>query len=292
MPPQAARPLAGRRPARRSTWRGSTPFTECDAPRGRLGGTPSRTGGTPALPVVRRANWLLAPHWSAPRAAARASPLCPARPRLRAALCRSERRQRGQRVSANRWLHSQDQFHHSAQQPGGVALSGSSLYVASFDTGVVGKYVATSGAAINTNFITGLNGPRRPRDCGQRALRDELRERHSGQIQRDHRRGDRRRIHHGLEPAVGSRRVGQQPLRGQSEHRDHWFLRRHHRRGLYRHFCHRPQPPDALAVSNNSLFVATERQHRGPIRREPRYDDQRQFHHRAEWPPRPRDCAQ
>ena len=38
-------------------------------------------------------------------------------------------------------------------------MLGNTLFVANFGSGTVGEYDATTGAAINANFITGLNRP-------------------------------------------------------------------------------------------------------------------------------------
>jgi hypothetical protein len=40
-----------------------------------------------------------------------------------------------------------------------LAISGNTLFVANSLSGTVGEYDATTGAAINANFITGLSGP-------------------------------------------------------------------------------------------------------------------------------------
>jgi hypothetical protein len=45
------------------------------------------------------------------------------------------------------------------ERPEGFALSGNTLLVANCGRNMVGEYNATNGAAINPNFITGLNGP-------------------------------------------------------------------------------------------------------------------------------------
>jgi DNA-binding beta-propeller fold protein YncE len=45
------------------------------------------------------------------------------------------------------------------ENPIGLAVSGNTLYVSGAALGSVGKYNATTGAAINANFITGLNDP-------------------------------------------------------------------------------------------------------------------------------------
>jgi hypothetical protein len=39
----------------------------------------------------------------------------------------------------------------------GLALSGNHLFVANYGISTVGEYKATTGAAINANFVTGLN---------------------------------------------------------------------------------------------------------------------------------------
>jgi WD40 repeat protein len=43
--------------------------------------------------------------------------------------------------------------------PQGLAIQGNILFVANFDFGTVGKYDATTGKAINPNFITGAGLP-------------------------------------------------------------------------------------------------------------------------------------
>jgi hypothetical protein len=43
--------------------------------------------------------------------------------------------------------------------PIALALSGTNLFVANYNSGTIGKYNATTGAVINANFITGLNYP-------------------------------------------------------------------------------------------------------------------------------------
>ena len=47
----------------------------------------------------------------------------------------------------------------SGPNPGQIALSGTVLFVTDGANGVVGEYNAITGAAINANFIAGLNGP-------------------------------------------------------------------------------------------------------------------------------------
>jgi hypothetical protein len=43
--------------------------------------------------------------------------------------------------------------------PNGIALSGGNLFVANFAGNAIGEYNATTGATINSSFISGLNGP-------------------------------------------------------------------------------------------------------------------------------------
>ena len=43
--------------------------------------------------------------------------------------------------------------------PLGLAVLGNKLFVVDFASGTVGKYDATTGEAINANFITGLQFP-------------------------------------------------------------------------------------------------------------------------------------
>ena len=66
----------------------------------------------------------------------------------------------------------------------------------------VGEYDATTGAAINANFITGLNC--RPSDSRCRATTSSWRTdggtRHGWRIQRHHGSRDQRQLHHGAYP--------------------------------------------------------------------------------------------
>jgi hypothetical protein len=54
--------------------------------------------------------------------------------------------------------------------PQGLAVQGNILFVANFGFGTVGKYNATTGNAINANFITGGRPPQRARVVGQQTL--------------------------------------------------------------------------------------------------------------------------
>jgi len=43
--------------------------------------------------------------------------------------------------------------------PWGIGILGNNLYVANYSNGTIGEYDATSGAAINSSLVTGLNFP-------------------------------------------------------------------------------------------------------------------------------------
>ena len=47
----------------------------------------------------------------------------------------------------------------NGNEPVGLALSGNNLLVANYLGTTVGEYDATTGIALNANFITGLNQP-------------------------------------------------------------------------------------------------------------------------------------
>ena len=72
----------------------------------------------------------------------------------------------------------------------GLAVKGNTLFVADQRGNTVGKYDATTGAAISPSFITRLEGPFGLAVSGQHPLRDELREWHGWQIRRYQRSPD------------------------------------------------------------------------------------------------------
>jgi DNA-binding beta-propeller fold protein YncE len=73
------------------------------------------------------------------------------------------------------------------------------LYVSQVLNGGVGKYNATTGAAINANFITGLSSPKGLALSGNNLFVTNFFSNTVGEIQRHHGSRDQRHFRHGAE---------------------------------------------------------------------------------------------
>ena len=115
------------------------------------------------------------------------------------------------------------------------------FYVAQYSTNSAGEYDAITGAVINANFITGLNGPSDSRcRATTSSWRTTFGSGHGWQIRRHHGSRDQRQLHHGAErPRRDSRcRATTSSWRTTWQRHHGWRIRRHHGRRDQRQLHH------------------------------------------------------